>query len=1056
MVDSELSAARISELEERLAREPGSMAFVELVGCYLAVNRKIEALRLAERGLGLHPDRPEAHLAHGQALVVWGRLEEGIGSFERACYLAPGDGELLLRVADALTTAGHPHAAAPYLDKAARLRPTDARVAALRSQPAPPPGPPASASLDDPDDFEPPTMYATNPLALQRGREEPQETVADPDAGLRAEVAQAVERVALPARRAAEPPTFLAAGLGGRASQPDPWDLEPSVPEVAALPAAPATVASQRPLEPPTRLAVDGEVGPVAQPSSSVSYLKVFLIVLPLLLLAVVAGLWVGYRHLQAEEITDLLEQARGALAQDTLSGYADARDRLQKLLALDEGHAQARAMLALAAARLHDEFGPNLAMREEAERALGSTAESEDTRAWLLAARLALGPRPPEGELLAAIERARDRRPGDPDLPGLWAEALVRAGRPAEAKAPLDAALAAFPSDVRLLTLQAGLAEEAGDRDRAVELLKRVQTIHGGHARSLLLLARLRVMATQELDRTGADLERLLQQPQVTDRHRAEAHRWAAEVAFLGGDRSRGLSSVQAASGLQPEEPGFLLELARVCLRFRALDEVAALSTKVLERRPDDLEARLTQIAALLPRGRAREALKALESLLGQKVPAAPFLRLRGEALLASGQAAAAQADLRAVPAQAAEQAEARALLGLALLEAGEAEAARRELTALLKDAPGVALGHFAMGRYRLERNLTKGAAASFQKAVDLDPRCDRALTELGWLEFEARRPETAEAWVRRAIAMNPYSPAAHYLLGRLQLRAAAWQPALQAFARALQEQPDHAEALVGMAEALIDLGDLDKARLAIRKALQLGLADAHARHVEGRVELASGRFHPAVRALSAAAEKSRDDPEILADLGLAQLGARSMTAAEKSLRDSLRRGRSLRAQEGLGRLLAQKRQFAKAAQAYEAAAGLARRQGLAPEEQHRLLVLAARAALQDTAAGDGRYGVARRLWKLAEKALPDDPEALFETAATWDRQDKLPAARAAYQRLLGKHPDHLQGLFRLGVLEFDDRKEARAKELLTRYLELAPKGPEARKAEGILKRIK
>jgi tetratricopeptide (TPR) repeat protein len=117
---------------------------------------------------------------------------------------------------------------------------------------------------------------------------------------------------------------------------------------------------------------------------------------------------------------------------------------------------------------------------------------------------------------------------------------------------------------------------------------------------------------------------------------------------------------------------------------------------------------------------------------------------------------------------------------------------------------------------------------------------------------------------------------------------------------------------------------------------------------------------------------------------------------------------------------------------------------------------MLAARAMSKDGASGDGRWGKARRLFRLASQSLPEDAESLFEVAATFDRQDNLGGARAAYLKVLEGHPDHAPTLFRLGLLEYDDRKEARAKELLTKFLDLQAKGPDAKRAREVLKRIK
>ena len=146
---------------------------------------------------------------------------------------------------------------------------------------------------------------------------------------------------------------------------------------------------------------------------------------------------------------------------------------------------------------------------------------------------------------------------------------------------------------------------------------------------------------------------------------------------------------------------------------------------------------------------------------------------------------------------------------------------------------------------------------------------------------------------------------------MGQLSLAAGDQEGAIRAYANVVEQHPKSKGAFVGMAEALLALNRLEQARKAVDKAMENGANDGHAYHVNGRIYLGQAKFFRALRALQKADRLIEKDAEILADLGLAQLGTRSITRAEKSFKDSLRRKRLPRAQEGMARLLLARKKY-------------------------------------------------------------------------------------------------------------------------------------------------
>jgi len=943
----------------------------------------------------------------------------------------------------------------------------------------PPPAKDAFASDEDDEDveqdFEPPTVYSQNPLVAQQdagaGDDKHLPLSEEFQAGPTVEVsdseelARALERqqqetmMAGGAASPGEPPTMFDSREPAGAS---PWANEdPSSP---ALPAEPPTMfegsqAVETGAEPPPTKFTGSPGGAVVSyqqtvdaPAEHFSYFKVFLVLVPFLVVGLALGGWVAYRHIRSEKINSLLDQALTSVSQDTFLGYNDAQSTITELLELDDEHPRGNALAALVSARLNDEYGPNLTLKEEGQRILEQEKPNKQNAVDLLWTRFHLKA---DEQLESEVNSALQQSPEDPRLLALAGELAAQRGKLKEGAGLLERSLNHEPSSVRTLYTLASLELRQGRTKKATEHLERALAINGIHVRSLLAFSAMRLKLKKDLPRAKTDLEKILELPQVTSARRAEAHLLLARLFFEQFERSRGLAEVKAASELLPDDIKFQIRLARLCYDYFELEEAAKRSVKVLEANADDIETRLLLIGSDLPRGRIEKVKQELKKLIGKKVPAAPFLVLRGEALLLSGQYAKALSDLSSVKPGSPEEPRARAMAILAQLGLGDTNGAYRNAKSLLADHRDFALAHFAMGQVRLSKRMNSSATTSFKMAVELDPRCYQSLTLLAYLEEERRNYEEAEGYAILALRANPHALGARKLLGRLKLRKGDAEGALKDFARAVSELETSPDGFVGMAESLLMLNQVDKALKAIEKARELGAADAHAFWIEGRIHLARGKFFPAVRALKNAKRQDDKDPEILADLGLAQLGSRSLTHAEKTLKDSLKRRRLLRAQEGLAKVYRERRKHGDAAKAFSSAAYLAKKKGRDDKEVAELYVEGGKAWLNDRRTKN-RYARARSMFRKAVKLVPDDVATLYLIAESYDRDEKLSAARRAYQDVLEKDANHTQALYRLGLIEYDEGSDKKAKEYLERYLKTGAKGRDANRARKLLGKIK
>ncbi len=928
----------------------------------------------------------------------------------------------------------------------------------------PPPANDAFAAQDEgmqelgEEDDEPPTVYSPNPLDGKSGANSEsvdnsrpdQETIMDPSPGLRAEIDNAVGMAV--GQQKAEPPTMFDPGQAQLQPQPMSDGRQGGEP-----PTMFAGSGEKQP--PPTRFsptpATAAPFHDVLAKAETFSYLKVFLVLIPFLVVGLALGGYVAYRHIKADKISGLLDQATASLALDSFLGYSDARTTLAKLLDLDEHNTRGIALMALTCARLNDEFGPNMTLKEKGTELLDridKTALAPETKDVLLWARFHLHQdKRLTGKLSARLEKSAH----DASLLALAGEFAARRGDRKKAEERLSTSIAVDPSRIRSLYRLAVIEYGSGKTRKATQRLERALEINGIHVKSLLLISKIRIAVGSSLDQVKSDLEKIVELPRVTDRDRAQAHFLLARLSFGNFERSRAVAEVKTASGLMPDDVAFEFKLARLCADFYELDEAASRARGVLKKDSENLDALLLLTGTYLRRGKAKRALAALDDLVGKKVPAARFLALRGEALLSVGRYGDALQDLRSVPAGAREKRLANALAAIAQIKKGAVDKAYRRVTLLIGEYPRFALAHYVMGLYRQAKRQNRSAETSFKKAVSLEPREFLAYDSLAGLAYDRGKKNSALKYARKALKANPFDLKARLLSGQILLDIGNASGALDAFARVVAQDNSSADGFVGMAEALLASNEAEKALKAINKGIKAGAGDEHAYHVQGKTYLALALFFKAARALNKADRLKPKNPEILADLGLAQLGTRSITRAEKSFKESLRRGRLPRAMEGLARAKLEHHSYKDAAGAFEKAARYARRKKWSAKEVARLYMQGGHAWVKERKVTNHLAG-ARRLYRKAISLVADDPEPLFFLATSYDRDDKIAAARKTYLEVLKLKSDHPGTLFRLGLLEYDQGKDDLAKKYLELFIKTGPKGKDRSRAKKVLGRIK
>ncbi len=795
---------------------------------------------------------------------------------------------------------------------------------------------------------------------------------------------------------------------------------------------------------------------------TSIGPVRTILVMVPFLLLGVLGGIFFGYRHIKSEKILELIDRSFGQLALDTYVGCVDARNSLQVILDIDRHNPRGNALLALVLARLAQEYDGEPSLREESVRLFqevgAKAAQHPDIVPILLWAQFHLTYPNIDESLSSNLDAALKMLPNHPLLLALGGELQFSKRNTDQARTLWEESLEKDPSNVHVVYRLGYLEESLGRIPKATERYQQALRLNNLHVGSLLALARLRIKQKKELDLVRTDLEKVVKLTVIIDRHKAQAHRLLAELHFLRMLRADGRAEIQMAADLRPQDSEFQYDLAELCLRYFELDLATSLTKKVLQLAPDNVLAKLLLIRCYLPRGQPADALKALDDLVGQRVLAVPFFLLRGETYLALGQYQQAAADFQAIGDTESEKPTARAFASLARLGQGDVESARKEAAALTIEKPALSIGHYALGKALLAAKNEWKAVDEFKRAVELDPRCYQGMAQLAAIALGRNKLADAEELLRAALTANPFDQESSVLLGVTKLRMGDPEAALEAFTQVVRLEPAHTEGLIGMTEALLLLNHPDKALVTAEQARATGhLVDGHSWHMVGSANLASGKFPQALRDLTAAQKLDDKNPELLADLGLAQLKLGMIAAAENSLKESLKRKRLKRAFDSLGNLLVLKGKFTDAANAFEQAAMLAAMQKAPADEIYQRYMEGGRSWLKDNRTRD-RFYQARRVFGLARKQQAQEIEPLFQIAVAWEEEKHIDQARKSYIQVLDLKPDYPEALFRLGMLEIEAKNDDRAKELLQLFIAHAqsPKDVRIRQVQTLLARLK
>ncbi len=131
MADDAALVAAIKRQEDRLQRDPASLAFAQLADLYRKVGRVSEAITLCQSGLERYPHYTTARLILAKALVDEGQPEQGLAELTAILEISPKDLQSHRLASEILRRLGRIDGAVEHLQAIVRLDTGDREARAL-------------------------------------------------------------------------------------------------------------------------------------------------------------------------------------------------------------------------------------------------------------------------------------------------------------------------------------------------------------------------------------------------------------------------------------------------------------------------------------------------------------------------------------------------------------------------------------------------------------------------------------------------------------------------------------------------------------------------------------------------------------------------------------------------------------------------------------------------------------------------------------------------------------------------------------------------------------
>lgn len=406
--------------------------------------------------------------------------------------------------------------------------------------------------------------------------------------------------------------------------------------------------------------------------------------------------------------------------------------------------------------------------------------------------------------QAVATYQKALDQDADNQDLRRAYAEALMSAGKTAEARAELGKILKAEPDDGITYLRLGRLDRQEGNFDQARQELERAKSLMRDNLEVPYELVLLEDALGND-DKAVVMLQDILKSSEKPNGQYtpAEANNRAVFLERLGliyrsqekYELALGIFRQMLAlgKGQAPRGEALVVETLRLNRQpQKALEELdVALKQYPMERPLQMLKASLTG-----EQGHTDEALRQLNSMLNNTPADGEIYRAIAQ-IYSQGRrfpdAEAAARKALSLSSRPDDEEYGHFLLGSIYERQKKYELAEQEFKKVLTADPTSAQAANYLGYMLAERGIRLEESVRYiQKALHLEPNNGAYLDSLGWAYFKMNRYDLAEPPLEKAARLVTNDPTIHEHLGHLYLHMGKKRQAEEQWERALKEWPN------------------------------------------------------------------------------------------------------------------------------------------------------------------------------------------------------------------------------------------------------------------------
>jgi tetratricopeptide (TPR) repeat protein len=447
-----------------------------------------------------------------------------------------------------------------------------------------------------------------------------------------------------------------------------------------------------------------------------------------------------------------------------------------------------------------------------------------------------------------------------------------VRSGELEKALVQVDKALADSPSDVELLKLKAGILSALKRNVEAIEVYEQVILLEPKASEEIYVLI-ANLYAQQNLvDSAKETLRRLIAQSPKS----FIGYYYYGRISELTNQYDEAIKNYKLALKYAPDATTMNLDIARVYGLKEDYKEAVAIVNQIIAKSPENIAARKLLGQLLLSENKVEDALKELQ-IVGSLEEDATDTRFKIALIqLQKKQFEAAEIELSLVLQQQPNSGKVRYYLATSLVGQKKYEKAIEELRKASPDQDFYLENQIFLAYLLQESKDLKGAIAVLEEILKGDGQKLNAklLAFLVSLQKEAGSLKDAVATQKRLIAIDDKNDSYYFSLGVLYDEAGETKLAIDAMEKAIELNPNHANALNYLGYTLsVKNVDLERAISLVTRALEIEPDNGYFVDSLGWIYYQMGKYEEAHLHLSRAVELVPTDAVILEHLGLCQL---------------------------------------------------------------------------------------------------------------------------------------------------------------------------------------